>query len=516
MKKVVAGKELNDKMDQAIELLCNTVKTTLGPKGSNIIIDHSAFNPFITNDGVTIAENIESDDAIINTILQLAKEASINTNSTVGDGTTTTLVLLQSIYNLGKKMINDGMNPILLKKELARSTKEIIKLITQYSHIPSEEESLNIIVTSANSKEIGKDIYQAYTLTTDSRTIYLKESNNEKTEIIYKKGYVIDTLIASTFFFKDEKEINITYPYILILNNTVDNMEDIARVINEVISTNRSLIIMAEDYSDFFVKQVINLFLENNLLIYLLKVPEYGSRKLDIFNDLALISNAKIVDDVLNINFNSLGQVESVKINSEETTFSFVTTEKIKSKIKRLEDLINESNEGEKEFLLRRITMFKKGVVDICIGAPTKTERRERKMRYDDALCSLRSASKGVLPGGGVILYKLGFNIKETTRGESILKEALKTPLKQILINSGLDYEKIINELKKDDFNKIFNVKTNNYESMDKSEILDSTSVLCNSISNAVSISSMLLTTTSLIINEYINNTEKISEFAEL
>ena len=208
MKKVVAGKELNDKMDQAIELLCNTVKTTLGPKGSNIIIDHSAFNPFITNDGVTIAENIESDDAIINTILQLAKEASINTNSTVGDGTTTTLVLLQSIYNLGKKMINDGMNPILLKKELARSTKEIIKLITQYSHIPSEEELLNIIVTSANSKEIGKDIYQAYTLTTDSRTIYLKESNNEKTEIIYKKGYVIDTLIASTFFFKDEKEID--------------------------------------------------------------------------------------------------------------------------------------------------------------------------------------------------------------------------------------------------------------------------------------------------------------------
>jgi len=208
MKKVINGEDLKIKMKNAIDLLCNTVKTTLGPKGNNIIIDHSDFTPFITNDGVTIAKNIESDDVVINTILELAKEATIRTNENVGDGTTTTLVLLQSIFDEGLKAIDKGVSPIILKRELDELLKEIVLRIESKSRKPKNSELLNIAQVSANGKEIGEIVFEVYSKIKDRNSITIKEGI-DKTVVNYLKGYTFDTIIASEYFFSEEKEITL-------------------------------------------------------------------------------------------------------------------------------------------------------------------------------------------------------------------------------------------------------------------------------------------------------------------
>ena len=224
MKKVISNDELYIKMKEAINLLCNTVKITLGPKGNNVIIDHSSFSPFITNDGVTIAENIESDDEVINTILSLAKEASIKTNENVGDGTTTTLVLLQGIFNEGLNLIKNGKNPIILKKELYESLNKIIDKLNNISKKPKNRDLLNIAITSSNDIEIGTNIYKAYIKTKNINAIKIKESNNTKTNIEFLKGYSFETILASNYFLNENNEINYYSSYLLIIHNILNNI----------------------------------------------------------------------------------------------------------------------------------------------------------------------------------------------------------------------------------------------------------------------------------------------------
>ena len=232
MKKVVSGNVLKEKMIEAIDLLCDTVKVTLGPKGNNVIIDHSNFSPFITNDGVTIAENIESDDEITNTILELAKEASIKTNEIVGDGTTTTLVLLQSIFKEGLKVINEGVSPIILKQEIDESLNKIIELLKSKSRKPTNNDLLNISTISSNDKKIGKLIYEAYLKTQNKDAIKIIETNDIDCSLNFIKGYNFETVIASPYYFNEFKEINITNCKILIIDKTLEGIEEVANVLN--------------------------------------------------------------------------------------------------------------------------------------------------------------------------------------------------------------------------------------------------------------------------------------------
>ena len=279
MKKVVNGNILRDKMNEAIDLLCDTVKTTLGPKGSNVIIDHSAFSPFITNDGVTIANNIESEDEVINTILNLAKESSINTNDLVGDGTTTTLVLLQSIYKNGIKELNN-ISPIILKDELFSSLENITNLLKSISFKANKKELLSIATTSSNSSTIGKIVSDVYSKVNNKNMIKVTESDNEKTNIIYKKGYIIDSLLSSAYFLKDLPSVSLNNAYVLIVNDYLDNVDDIANILNEVIKTKTPLILLSEDYSDMFTEEIISLNMQGILNAYLLKHPGYGFEKI--------------------------------------------------------------------------------------------------------------------------------------------------------------------------------------------------------------------------------------------
>lgn len=493
MRKVVSGSDLQDKMIFSINLLCDTVKCTLGPKGNNVIIDNSENVPYITNDGVTIAKNIESDDEVINTILELAKESTINTNDNVGDGTTTTLVLLQSIFNEGIKQIQNGKNPIILKKELDESLKEVIKLINKKSRKPKEKELLNIARISSNDAEIGNIIYDVFSKIKDKDFINLVEG--KKDSINYIKGYVMDTILASPYFLEN-KELVYDNPYILLSDSIIYDLESISEILNY--TKDKSLVILSTDYDDNFINQILSLVINDKHKILLLKIPEYGNRQINILKDIECISLGKINHEYFDIK--KLGMIRKIKVNNENTILDFSINSDVKRRILELRQYINIEDDYEKEFYKKRLSMLKNKTAEIIIGGNSKTEIKEKKMRYEDALCSISSSYNGVLIGGGLTFYE----ISESVNNE-ILKNALKSPLKQIIYNAGLD-NTIISKIEDNKFKEIYNVSTDKFEDINITNIIDSTDVVLNSIINATSVAGMLLSTTSLVINEYKEN----------
>ena len=513
MKKIIYGNELYEKMKEAINLLCNTVKITLGPKGNNVIIDHSSFSPFITNDGVTIAENIESEDEVINTILTLAKEASIKTNDIVGDGTTTTLVLLEGIFNEGLKLIKEGYNPIILKKELNTYLDKLIIELENISHIPTNNDLYNVAQTSSNDSLIAKNIYDAYIKTKNINAINIKEIDSNTSHIEYLNGYRFETVLASNYFLNEQNTIEYNNPNILIINNKLENIESVAEILNEVIKNNESLIIISDDYNDDVVNDLVSLYLSNEIKICLLKTPYYGYKAHEILKDISVITNSNIVKNDY-ITLNNLGKVNNIVISNEEVIISFDYNDNIKKLINEIKS--NNENEIEKSFNDLRISMLSTTVANILVGATTTTERRELKMRYIDALHAIDISTNGILPGAGIALLKLRNNIKLENDINKLFYNVLYLPFKQILINSGLDDKEIYDNIKNNKFNNLYNINKYNYENINDTLVIDPTFVVLNALKNAVSISSMLLTTSHLIINEYKNNLNKISDYNEM
>ena len=501
MKKVICNDELRKNIENAINLLCNTVKMTLGPGGSNAIIDHSLSNPYITNDGVTIAENIESDDIVVNTILELAKEATIKTNENVGDGTTTTLVLLQSIYNEGIKLIDQGISPMVLKKEFDNIKDIIINKLKENSRKPTKEELLNISNVSSNDTEIGNLIYSTYIRIKDKNSIVIKEGEYD-TYVRFLKGYSFDTDIVSPYFLKSNETIY-NSSYILLSDSIIYSLEEISSILNFINENNKSLIIIASDYEETFINEILSLVINEGYKIILLKNPQYGFKQLNILRDLSSISSASINHDSYNIK--SLGFVPQIKINKDITTISFELNEEIKNRIIQLEKILsNEIDEYEKDYYYKNIAMLKNKTAEIVVGSPTKAERREKKMRFDDALCSISSAYNGIVVGSGLPLYKISEELNNDIYS-SVYKIALKSPLKQILSNAGAD--DALKNILSSNYKKVYNVVTSKYESVENTKIIDSLEVVINSLVNATSIAGMLLTTKSLIINE---NNDKV------
>lgn len=517
MKKVITNEELQKKMKEAINLLCGTVKTTLGPVGNNIIIDHSTFSPFITNDGVTIAKNIESDDQVINTILELAKEASIKTDETVGDGTTTTLVLLEEIFNQGLELIKNGKKPILLKNEINKSLEKLIPLLKEKSKKPTKEELLNIATISANDSEIGKIISNVYKKVNNKNAIKLIESENLKTTSNFYKGYSFDTNIASPYYFNTKKQMNIHDTNILLIDNYLENPEEISLILNHIIEQQKNLIIIANEYSELFINYILSLYLDNEINIYLLINPEYGENQKIFLKDISTISNCEILKDFNKIKFDNLGKLNNVELNKEKTTLHFSITPEIKEYIKNIKDDFKLLKDNfDKEYYQKRLSMFKYGLAEIQIGGNTKTEIREKHMRFQDALCAIEIANKGIVPGAGITFLQIQDKYNPITDGDTIIKKALEKPFIQIIKNAGIDEVKILKEIQNTKFQTLYNINNNSFEDINKTSVLDPTEVIINSLSNACSIAGMLLTTSSLIINEYQNQLNKQNEYNEL
>lgn len=508
MKKIVSGNELYNYMSKAVNMLADIVKVTLGPQGNNVIIDHSTFSPFITNDGVTIASNIESEDEVINTILTLAKEASIKTDEVVGDGTTTTLVLLSGIFNEGLKLVKNGKNPLLLKYELDDALKYVVNEIKKNSKKPTKKDLYNIAFVSSNNSVIGKNISNAFSKVKIKNAIEIKEHDENYTILNYNNGYYIDSDLGSDYYFNIKKECILDNACILLVDNVIYDIKSLSSILNYVIDNNKSLVIVANDYSDDVKNELINLYLEEKVNVIMFKNPMYGGKSKLLLDDLSIISDAKIVRNRYTIQ--DLGTVKSALINKDFTLFKYNNNKNITQYRKTI------CNNENDDFYNKRIAGLSNGYVDILVGATTHTERREKKMRYIDALEAVNSSQSGIVPGGGTLFIKISNKMYEVNDGYKVIKKSLLLPFKQILINSLNDYDSIYKVIKDSDFSLVYNVKTNEFDNIKNTSVVDPTQVLINSISNACSIASMLLSTSSLVINEVKNNLNINRDFNEL
>lgn len=517
MKKVVSGDVLKKCMRSAINLLSDTVKTTLGPKGCNVIIDSSNFSPFITNDGVTIAENIESENPIINSVLEIAKEASIVTNKVVGDGTTTTLIILQNIFNLSLDLIDNGVNPIILKKELNEKLYNILDLLELEKFNLKDDVIYNIAKVAGGDNEIARVVGDVFLKIPYRESVSIREVSRVGVNVNYYNGYKFMSILPSSLLLNDKLSLSYKDSCVLILNDVLSDLENISFILNDIFNSNKSLIIIANDFTSSVVEQIVSFVLNDELKCLLVKINDYGIRIRAILKDLEIISGANICNNEKELSACSLGVFKNVYVTKDNFRVDFNMNDNIKEYVLNIEKSLDEINDDYlKEFYFNRLSMFKRGTAEIEIGAFTKTELKEKQMRLEDALCAVYSSNDGVLVGGGVTLLKIANKLNEDNDVLKIWKEALKAPFKQLMINSGLEYENINSQIEKSSFNVVYNVFNESFEDINETYVLDSYKVVVNSIINACSIASMLITTNNLIINEHVNNLNKISEYGEI
>ena len=503
MKKVIFGENLRIVMKEAINMLGNAVSSTLGPSGNNVLINKSDMSSFITNDGVTIASSIESEDKEINTVLEIAKEAALKTNELVGDGTTTTILLMQSIFNEGLKKIENGKNAIVLKNELNESTKKVLNALDKLKTKPTKDDLIQVSTTSCNDSELGFLLTELFYEMNSKYAIKLDESNNEETEIIIKKGYSVELDDISNMYFVTKKELILNDSYILILKGYLNDLDKISDIINEGIK-NKNIIIFVEEISENIKEEILSYFLEYHKNIFLFKLPDYASRRFAIINDLINVTSAKAKNiEFDSISVNDLGKSSKVVINENEALIS-VDNNLDNYLLKLKNELNNCFNDYEKEFLAKRVSSLESGIATVLVGAPTKTEMKDKKMRIEDAINALDIASQGVVAGSGISFLKISSNNEVNTDGDNILNIALTEPFKKIIENCGADYNEIEALVRNSNYQKVYNLKTKKLEDIKNTTVLDPVEVLKTSLKNATSIASMLLTTNYLVINEFL------------
>ena len=498
MKKVVLGNDLKELMSESVNLICDTVASTLGPSGNNVLINND-LNPFITNDGVTIAESISSEDKVVNSILEIIKEAALKTDELVGDGTTTTLVLLKSIFNEGLSLIKNGKNAISLRNELEESLTIILDLLNENKKSPSKKDLIKIAQTSCENYELGEFLTKVFLEVNSKHAIKLDESKSEKTYVKYKKGYGFELDNVSSMYFINKSELELKNVNILLYNGYLDDLE----TISEVIKIDENLIILVADASNQVKEEIISYNIDYHKNIFLFNLPDYYQKKYAILNDLAFLSDAKIKDN--NASFEDLGKIDNVVINKDEIVFSI--NKDIDKYVNKLKNELDNLNDFDNYFMKERISRLETGIAIIYVGGITKTEIKEKRMRIEDAINALEVASLGVSIGSGIEFLKISDKLEPRSDALKILKIALKEPFKTIYENCGEDYLRWENIIKEKDYKKVYDLKTKKLEDIEKTRILDSIEVLKSTIKNAISIASILLTTNYLVINETLQNT---------
>lgn len=509
-KMIISGDYLRQKMKIAINLLSDTVKVTLGPKGKNVIIDSNYMNPFITNDGVTIAKEVCSDDEVINAILTIAKESSIKTNEEVGDGTTTALVLLKSIFNLSLEKINEGVNPIILKKELNIALDKIVLEIKKETIKIDIRDIGKVATLSSGDQIVGRLIEQAYQKIGKNGLIILEESENNEIETEIVKGLASESELISSYMLKNTKLDVLNNCYILITNQKIEDISLLNNLLNEIIFLNKSLFIICDDMSDE-ASETLTLNRHQNILdVVALKLMEYGDNKIELLEDIATLTGGKFInlnykDNLENIKITDLGFAKHINITKQNFVIINGNGNKVLIK-ERKNTIIAEMKKAslfEKENLEKRLASFEKGIAIIKVGANSKTEMIDKKMRMNDALSACKNALKsGVVIGGGITYLKIIKKLKnDKSVAMQILLQSLFAPFKEIVENVGESSEKIYQELLHSNFNKGYNALTGKYVDMLDDGIIDPASVAINALINATSIASMLITTESIVIN---------------
>ena len=520
-KQIKYGVEARKALEAGVNQLADTVRVTLGPKGRNVVLDKSFGAPLITNDGVTIAKEIELEDPFENMGAQLVKEVATKTNDVAGDGTTTATVLAQAMINEGMKNLAAGANPIVLRKGMKKATEAAVEAIAKMSQPISGRDSIARVASiSAADDEVGEMVADAMEKVSKDGVITIEESKTMKTELDLVEGMQFDRGYVSAYMCTDmdKMEANLDDPYILITDKKISNIQEILPVLEQIVQSGSKLLIVAEDIEGEALTTLIVNKLRGTFTVVGVKAPGYGDRRKEMLKDLAILTGGTVISEELGLELKDttmeqLGRAKSVKVQKENTIIvdGCGNKDEIAARVAQIRAQIAETtSEFDKEKLQERLAKLAGGVAVVRVGAATETEMKEAKLRMEDALSAARAAvEEGIIAGGGSAYVHVTQEIKsvvdalegdEKTGGKIILK-ALEAPLFHISANAGLEGSVIINKVKESPVGFGFDAYKEEYVDMIKAGILDPAKVTRSALQNATSVASTLLTTESVVAN---------------
>ena len=520
-KQIKYGVDARKALEAGVNQLADTVRVTLGPKGRNVVLDKSFGAPLITNDGVTIAKEIELEDPYENMGAQLVKEVATKTNDVAGDGTTTATVLAQAMINEGMKNVAAGANPIVLRKGMRKATEAAVEAIAKMSEpIKGKASIARVAAISAADDGVGEMVADAMEKVSNNGVITIEESKTMKTELDLVEGMQFDRGYVSAYMCTDmeKMEANLDDPYILITDKKISNMQEILPLLEQVVQSGARLLIIAEDIEGEALTTLIVNKLRGTFNVVAVKAPGYGDRRKEMLQDIAILTGGKVISEELGYELKSttmdmLGRAKSVKVQKENTIIvdGEGSRDEIEARIGQIKGQIEETtSDFDKEKLQERLAKLSGGVAVIRVGAATETEMKEAKLRMEDALSAARAAvEEGVIAGGGSAYIHAMKDVQkvidsldgEEKTGAKIIFKALEAPLYHIVANAGLEGAVIISKVKEAPVGTGFDAYKEEYVDMIEAGILDPTKVTRSALQNANSVASTLLTTESVVAN---------------
>ena len=520
-KEIKYGAEARKTLEAGVNKLADTVSVTLGPKGRNVVLDKSYGAPLITNDGVTIAKEIELEDAFENMGAQLVKEVATKTNDVAGDGTTTATVLTQAMVVEGMKNLEAGANPIILRKGMKKATDVAVEALKSMSQkVNGKDQIAKVAAISAGDDEVGNLVADAMEKVTNDGVITIEESKSMQTELDLVEGMQFDRGYVSAYMCTDMDKMEATLddPYILITDKKISNIQEILPLLEQIVQSGARLLIIAEDIEGEALTTLIVNKLRGTFNVVAVKAPGYGDRRKAMLEDIAILTGGQVISEEVGLelkdaSLDQLGRAKSVKVQKENTIIVDGEGDKeaIKSRIAQIRGQIDETtSEFDKEKLQERLAKLAGGVAVIRVGAATETEMKEAKLRMEDALNATRAAvEEGIIAGGGsayIHASKEVAKLADTLEGDEktgakVILKSLESPLYYIAANAGLEGAVIINKVKESGAGMGFDVSAEEYVDMVKSGILDPVKVTRSALQNATSVASTLLTTESAVAN---------------
>ena len=518
-KEIKYGAEARKALEAGVNQLADTVRVTLGPKGRNVVLAKSYGSPLITNDGVTIAKDIELEDAFENMGAQIVKEVATKTNDVAGDCTTTATVLAQAMINEGMKNLAAGANPIILRKGMKKACDKAVEAISEMSQtINGKEQIARVASISAGDDEVGQMVADAMEKVSNDGVITIEESKSMKTELDLVEGMQFDRGYISAYMSTDMEKMvaELDNPYILITDKKISNIQDILPVLEQIVQGGQKLLIIAEDVEGEALTTLIVNKLRGTFQVVAVKAPGYGDRRKEMLQDIAILTNGKVISeelgyDLKDTTLDDLGRAKSVKVTKENTVIvdGFGTKEDIQGRVNVIKAQLEETtSEFDKEKLQERLAKLAGGVAVIRVGAATETEMKEAKLRMEDALNATRAAvEEGIIAGGGSAYIHAAKKVAELVAelegdektGAKVVLKAMEAPLFHISANAGLEGSVIINKIKESQPGIGFDAYNEKYVDMIEAGIIDPVKVTRSALQNATSVASTLLTTESVV-----------------
>ncbi len=520
-KEIKYGTEARSALQAGVDKLADTVRVTIGPKGRNVVLDKSFGAPLITNDGVTIAKEIELEDPYENMGAQLVKEVATKTNDVAGDGTTTATVLAQAMVKEGMKNLEAGANPIILRRGMKKATDKAVEAIAAMSSkVNGKDQIAKVAAISAGDETVGNMVADAMEKVSNDGVITIEESKTMQTELDLVEGMQFDRGYVSAYMATDmdKMEAVLDDPYILITDKKISNIQEILPLLEQIVQSGAKLLIIAEDVEGEALTTLIVNKLRGTFNVVAVKAPGYGDRRKAMLEDIAILTGGKVISEEVGLDLKEttldmLGRAKSVKVQKENTVIVDGEGDKeaIKSRIAQIKGQIEETtSEFDKEKLQERLAKLAGGVAVIRVGAATETEMKESKLRMEDALNATRAAvEEGIIAGGGSAyihaskeVAKLAESLEgDEKTGAKVILKALEAPLYYISANAGLEGAVIINKVRESEPGVGFNAATEEYVNMVDAGILDPVKVTRSALQNATSVASTLLTTESVVAN---------------